>query len=753
MASQAAATTLLPDSVTTGAPAERFLRASLYLLVLTGVASLVSTGKLDLFTLAAAPAAVLIKGWRWWPRRGVADRPPELSHRVATILVLAYLPLFPADILFYSRSLAAGAPNAALYAALLGAIHFLLFVLFVRLYSAASGRDFFFLAVLAFAALLAAAVLTVDTTYVAMLFVFLIFGTATLIGAEMQRSARGAVVPRTMSGGPAATQLHRGLAATSLTVALGSVVLGTGIFFIVPRFAAGYFGRLNLHPVLMTGFSDNVELGQIGEIKKSDALVMRVRTGKPLPLERVRWRGIALTRFDGRRWSSVPQQPIILPSGPDGWINVPDASTSSRQRFLLLSYTVLLESVATDAIFVQPRVVALRGRFSGYNAPNRNYLVQSRDSSLFNPFHSYTQVQYEGRSLIPLASPAELRAAPRDYADEILSTYLQLPPLDPRIPALARQITSAAETPYDQAAAIEAYLRSHYGYTLDLREDPGADPLAHFLFVRRAGHCEYFASAMTVMLRSLGVPTRYVNGFLPGEYNDLGGDYIVRASDAHSWVEVYFPGYGWLSFDPTPPSDDSSRAWYARLGDYWDWFTLTWNEWIINYDFAHQINLAQRFRGATRNWTAGAHGYLDALHRRVTNRLKSWQARIIATRLASAFALVAAAGIALILLGSRFFWPLVTWWKLRTSPVGAPDPQLATLLYQQMLALLGRRGWQKRAGQTPLEFAAAVSAPGVAAPVGEFTRLYLVVRFGAAPCEAASMQRLLTEVRARMRRR
>jgi TgpA N-terminal domain len=295
MASQVASTVSLPDSVTKGAPAERFLRASLYLLVLTGVASLVSTGQLDLFTLVAAPAAVLIKGWRWWPRRGVPNHPPELSHRVATILVLAYLPLIPADILFYSHSLAAGAPNAALYAALLGAIHFLLFVLFVRLYSASTGRDFFFLAMLSFAALLAAAVLTVDTTFLVMLFIFLICGTATLIGAEMRRSARGAVVPRTMGEGPAAAQLHRGLAATSLTIALGSVILGTGIFFLFPRFSAGYFGRLNLHPALLTGFSDNVELGQIGEIKKSGALVMRVRTGKPLPVERIRWRGIALT--------------------------------------------------------------------------------------------------------------------------------------------------------------------------------------------------------------------------------------------------------------------------------------------------------------------------------------------------------------------------------------------------------------------------------------------------------------------------
>src|SRR6202040_328115 len=146
----------------------------------------------------------------------------------------------------------------------------------------------------------------------------------------------------------------------------------------------------------------------------------------------------------------------------------------------------------------------------------------------------------------------KLRAAGTDYPEDIKQMYLQLPALDPRIAPLAEQMTAQKTTAYDKAAAMELYLRSKYGYTLDLKGKPGDDPLAHFLFETRAGHCEYFASSMTVMLRTLGIPAREVNGFLPGEYNDLGGDYIVRASDAHSWVEVYFPGNEWQVFDPTP---------------------------------------------------------------------------------------------------------------------------------------------------------------------------------------------------------
>ena len=127
-----------------------------------------------------------------------------------------------------------------------------------------------------------------------------------------------------------------------------------------------------------------------------------------------------------------------------------------------------------------------------------------------------------------------------------------MPDTDPRVITLALQITAHAPTPYDKAASIEAYLHTHYGYTLDLSgTPPTGDPLAYFLFTKRAGHCEYFASAMTVLLRSLGIPARYATGFLPGELNDLAGDYIVRASDAHAWVEVYFPGYDWIT--STPP--------------------------------------------------------------------------------------------------------------------------------------------------------------------------------------------------------
>lgn len=122
-----------------------------------------------------------------------------------------------------------------------------------------------------------------------------------------------------------------------------------------------------------------------------------------------------------------------------------------------------------------------------------------------------------------------------------------------RIQDLARRVTEGRTTPYDQATAIETYLRANYQYTLTPTEPPrDVDPMEYFLFTSKEGYCEYFASAMGDMLRSLGIPTRLVNGYGSGSFDEKLGRYVVRESDAHTWVEAYFPTYGWIPFEPTP---------------------------------------------------------------------------------------------------------------------------------------------------------------------------------------------------------
>jgi transglutaminase-like putative cysteine protease len=725
-------------------PAERFFRTSLFLLMSTAIATLVSTGKLDLITMIVAPSAVLYKGVRWWRRC-----PAEIPQRIATRLVVAYLLVFPVDVLFLSRAFVAASPNPALYAALLGAIHFLMFVMLIRLYSATTDRDALFLTMLSFAAILASAVLTIDTTFLGLFFLFLLFGVATFVGLEMRRGSKGAIAPEVDAQPKQERRLDRALVLAALSVALGSMVIGSALFFFFPRFSAGYLGRTSLQPTLMSGFSDDVELGQIGEIKKNSEVVMRVRTGKPVGYPSLRWRGIALSTFDGKRWSSPDRDSVTIPANPSGWINLLDRPAEPDPTATILRYTVLLQPVATDTMFAPANAVSIRGNLSGEGSnqeagARRSYIIRDATSSLFNPFHNFATLRYEGFSLLPAMNVPRLRAASTNYPEEIRDTYLQLPKLDPRIAELAKQVTARSQTPFDKTITLENYLRSRYTYTLTLTGKPGDDPLAHFLFETRAGHCEYFASAMAIMLRTLGIPTREVNGFLPGEYNDLGEDYIVRASDAHSWVEVYFPGTGWMTFDPTPPGAESAGGFFARLGQYMDWFELSWNEWVINYDFIHQILLAQTMQRNTRTWTEVARSWFVNEEAKGRRWMKSWNNGMRLLRPLAVALFLLALRFDLVVAFARRLWLS---WQLRSPEVARSNPQLASRLYAELLYLLARRGFARQPTQTPLEFAAAVSQPRLAPAVYEFTQCYTQARYGGAPCDTIRLRALLEQIR------
>jgi hypothetical protein len=728
-------------------PADRFYRTALYLLVLTSTFTLVGTGKLDPFTTILAPAAILYKGFRWW-----RDHPAEWKPSVATRLVVAYLFFFPLDAIFLSRALAANTGNPVLYSLLLASVHFLLFVTIVRLYSATTDRDGLFLAMLAFAGVLASAVFTVDTYFFVLFIAFLVFGVSTFVGLEVRRGAAGAIFPAVDSNPARDRRFHRALFLASITVAIGGAMLGSVLFFFFPRFNAGYMARAGLQTSLMSGFTDNVELGEIGEIKKSSTVVMRVKTGSPIDFPMLRWRGIALTSFDGRRWFSSDKTRDVLSPSSNGWIFFSDRKDRATEIRAAgeVHFSVLLQPMASDAIFAPSTLIALRGNFSGDSnyASHRGYLIRDSTGSIYNPYRNFSQVQYEGDSLLPSIQPAIVRVAGEDYPPEITSTYLQLPlRLDPRIPDLARKMTATGHNPFDKAVAMQYYLQKNYGYTLNLSGTPGRDPLAYFLFESRAGHCEYFASAMAIMLRTLGIPSREVNGFLPGEYNDLAGDYIVRASDAHSWVEAYFPGSGWVTFDPTPPGNDSSSGFFSRIGQYIDWMQLSWSEWVINYDFTHQVALAQNMQRGSRNWSEAVRERFHRLQDRGMNKLTAWQ------RSHSRMSLLLPAALVLFLVILRFDWlrSLLRWLSLHfqmQSSAQNSNPQLASRLYDELLRILAKRGFSRAPTQTPIEFATSLALqPNLSHPVQEFTQLYVHARFGHQPVNSSRLHALLTQVR------
>jgi len=732
---------------------QRYFQVSLFLLVSTGVFAIVSTGKLDPFSTLVFPLALIYRGVRLFQGRG-----PELSARVATWLVLAYFLFFPLDLWVLSRSLAEGAPNPPLYAALLSAIHLLLFATLVRLYSARTQRDSAFLAVLAVACMLACAILTVDTGFLVALAIFLILSVSTFVALEMRRSAAGAVSPPLERDSPLARRLNRALGVTSVLVAASVLALGMLIFFVIPRFTTGYLSALTLQPALMTGFSDNVALGEIGKIQKNTSVVMRIAVeGDAKRAQDVHWRGVALTTFDGTRWFTPLRNENVVVANPEGDYVLGFAGLF-RGAFYPLHYTVLMEPLATDAVFVAPRAESVRGRF-GEETPRPDglardhYLLIDQTGSLFNAAHNGMKIRYEGRSLLPMASESELRGASSVYPPRLLEAYLQLPALDPRIRALAEKTTYSSTNEYDKVLSLERYLVSHYSYTLDLTGPPTSDPLAAFLFERRSGNCEYFASAMTVMLRGIGIPARYVTGFLAGEYNDVGGDYIVRESDAHAWVEVFFPDYGWITVDPTPPANAQRSGLLDTVSRYWDWFQFAWGEWVINYDFAHQLTLGQNLEKSSRSWSDRTRAMYREKERAAMARLLALDHRLEASRYilpgALVFLLVILAGLR----GRSVFRYVAARWSLRARRRGDLTAGLAALEYGEMLRLLEKRGWQKSASQTALEFASSLPAGELSAPVVELTELYQSARFGSHPARIEQMSSLLRLIRDSLRSR
>jgi protein-glutamine gamma-glutamyltransferase len=748
MASSARATT---PSI---AAVQRYFEVSLFLFVATGIIAVISTGKLDWVSLIVPPIALAYKGIRLWRGRG-----PELSQRAATWILLAYFLMFPADLWFFSHGMAADAPNPALYAALMAAIHLLLFATLVRLFSARTNRDHAFLAVLAVAAMLASAILTVATGFLVILAVFLVLAVSTFVALEIRRSAVGAVSPPLEPGSPLAQRLTRALGVTSVFVAVSALVLGGAIFFVIPRFTTGYLGAFSLHPTPLTGFTDDVSLGAIGQIEKNRAVVMRVRIeGDPARAQGIHWRGIVLTNFDGQRWFTPPAAETVLSPDAGGEYFLDRAALPSGE-FQPLKYTVLMEPIATEAIFLAPEPERLRGHFGLESAgpaypQRRSYLLLDRTGSLFNPTHSFGKLRYQATSAIPVIPAAQLRAASGAYREEVRYTYLQLPRLDPRIRKLADEITAHAQNAYDKAAAIELYLKTRYTYTLDLTGPKTDDPLANFLFVRRSGNCEYFAAAMAVMLRAEGIPTRYATGFLQGEYNDLGDDYIIRESDAHAWVEVYFPGYGWITFDPTPGSADAnSHGLFAQLGMYWDWFQFTWSEWVINYDFSHQITLAEDLRRSSHDWSDRVSGYGRRKERQAMRFLLALDRRIEASRYTLPLMLVFLIALLIYVRGRSMIGYAAARWRLRAGHTGNLTSPLAAFEYREMLGLLEKRGWKKGESETPLEFAATIAEREIAAPVAQLTELYQSARFGAHSAATDEISLVLRSLRDLLRTR
>jgi protein-glutamine gamma-glutamyltransferase len=706
-----------------------YFELALYLLVLTGFGTLASTGGLDVPSIVLVGLALAVRGFLLAKRRQIV-----ISDRWTTPLTVIYFVFFAADYFAFSHNF------------LPATVHLALFGVVVRMFSLRRERDHLMLAILAFLMVLASAVLTVDSVFLFSFAAFMLMAVATFILFEMRRSGHSASIHARHSNDP---EEHRRLAFSLVRIApalMLMILVGASLmFFLLPRLtAAGYLGGYTYGSDISSGFSDHVQLGQIGEIQQSNAVVMHVQIdGDTVGRYDLHWRGVTLGNFDGHGWSNIREQLILQRRPGEGFVvpqldnGLRQSVTTTAQRDQTIHYRVLMEPIGTNVFFLAPRAQTVNGDY--------RLLAADSGGAVYDLDPSHAISRYEADSNIAKPTAAELRASGENYPWQVRATYLRLPAVDPRVPQLAQKISSSAGNDYDKAAQIENYLRSRYGYTLQLPRTQEKDPIANFLFVRRQGHCEYFASAMAVMLRTLGIPSRVVNGFRSDEFNDLTGNYVIRAKDAHAWVEAYFPGYGWQAFDPTPGGAGGTPQGWERLALYVDALSSFWREWIVSYDSSHQYSLGQSAVSSTRGlwenaraWASGKYTAMLKWAEHSQDRVQHSPARWAIIGVAVALTLLLLANLARIVRWLQEKW-------LQAHPERSPE-QSAAMWYARMGRTLARRGVKKSAAQTPQEFVKKIDDARLRQPVARFTDVYESARFGNSADDAQKLPELYEEV-------
>jgi transglutaminase-like putative cysteine protease len=474
------------------------------------------------------------------------------------------------------------------------------------------------------------------------------------------------------------------------TLSLSSVVLLVAalVFVTFPRVSRGWAGRGRTEARSIVGFGNVVSIGEYGtRIYGNPEIALRVEfpQGRPANMLDLHWRGRSYDHFDGVRWSR--SQGLPPSAAPTEWYRERWSGPLVVQRIYEAPLDVRVLFALHPVLGIDPDegiqpLSDNAGDFVYWGSGVPSYTVFSRGSE---------------------PAPAALRAAAAGYAPPA-RYFLQLPEhLDPRIPALADSLTKGLTTTYDKAMAIERWLQT-FRYTVELPATAGDATLAHFLFVRKAGHCEYFSTAMAVLLRTLGIEARNVNGFLGGEWSQFGHYLVVTQNQAHSWVEVWFPQYGWVTFDPTPSAGDVSEgreSWFWPGRILLDGIQHRWDKWVLDYNARSQEGVFQRWaevlgnrpvdQGGRQTQSPGGHHVLAVL----------------------VMALLLVVGLA---------------WARR----GGGPRRLESRLYLRLRASCERAGIPVPPGLTPLALVDRVRAThgGAAAAAERVVDLYLRSRYG-----------------------
>ena len=702
---------------------ERTFRVISYAAVLCGFGALWISGTFGpvatlLFLL------VLIAGWN------LEGSKWQIGEKTGTALIVAALPFYYLAWRYQVIDLY-GAETAV--AGILARM--ILSLTAIKLLQNKSDRDWIFLYLMSFFEVLLAAGLSISPLYLLTFIVYLLLMVAAIVAFEVRVTGRSIGVKLGRKNLPLPVSIpHRRLPATAVVLLVFVVLLAVPLFFLLPRVGGAGFGGMQGGSSTSAGFSDVVKLGNIGTIQQTDEVVMRVQLEGPVQAGGLYFRGVGLDTFDGRSWSKsrgAIKEPFV--KGDRDFIQV-DA-IANREK--LVVQTIYLEPLDVPFIFALPKVVAIQGSFP---------IIEKDAYGALSYRRTYERITYTALSDPTLPDAAVLRRDNQAYTAE-MSNYLQLPDkYDRRIFELAYSIASKERSRYDRALGIERYLQSNLGYTLEQKAQ-GEEPLADFLFNVKEGHCEYFATAMAVMLRTQGIASRVVNGFHGGDYNDASDMTVVRQRNAHSWVEVYFPETGvWVPFDPTPAINDSgsgSSGITAQFNKYSEAFEAFWIQHFVTYDNQGQRSL---LRSVREGIVGSEQNFLDYFKHAMA-LLEEWWADVQGQN--GAAASWSAIGWALLyIVSGAFILGLLGWlvrrvvkskvWERLRGRAHAHSGRSVIEFYERMQAILADKGLVRLPHQTPLEFAYATEIP----PVIRLTERYQRIRFGEAEIDAKEQEEI-----------
>lgn len=614
-------------------------------------------------------------------------------------------------------------------------LHFLLVLLVIKLFNLQLRRDYLHLYAISLVAILAAASLTNDLWYLPVFLAYLVCAVWTLLLFQLTKkpedpaATAGTVVPVEAPSEPSRLVsphlfwLTNGMAAATFGVTLI-------IFFAIPRVGGGFYQKGFGENIRTSGFSDTVDLGAMGPIKRDPSVVMRVeipdRTGHEIG--RLYLRGVAFDRYDGRSWANeLSRRRVMSETAPGTFTLRRNPSQGPAAHGRALRQNILLESLDTPVLFAAPFAETVSGTFTS---------VQSDlTGALYLPVPTSTRIEYSVVSRSNPVLPADLQPQPISYPDSFVRYFLQAPMHSGRIDDLAREIVETKRSTYEKALAIQEHLTGNYRYSLDAPLADQASPLEEFLFNRKTGYCEHYATAMVIMLRTVGIPARLVTGFLATEWNEYGNYYVVRQQDAHAWVEVHLPQSGWVMMDPTPAIEEApgptSPAWQA-MGRILDNVRLRWNRLVVQYSPADQLAVVREIKSGSTSARNRAWDSLSALVTSMTalfGKSGEYLSR-------SALLFVVLLGLAVIGLGAILWVRFARPWE-RTLFLKADrqaEPAISQL-YRQMIRHLEKRGIARPAAMAPLELIRITQEQwkDASSAVGTITALYCRGRFGQMP--------------------